>query len=235
MSQVTEISGPTPDMAGASWTAHPYVPSKPLKNPRHERLVQLMAQGRTQEEAYKLAGFRYDSGNASRMINAPAFQARLQILTDRRAQKVTTVCEVTTESLIAECEEVRLMAIELKQPQSVLAAIKEKGVLSGTVFQCLTVCESYLQKWRQKMAILGYASREFEQPVLQLYRRPTPGRLAPFASPIRQDKRQRRRQSRSGHRPEKKSTNRAPACFVLKLSHAAACEHRHTGRIPSGS
>ncbi len=65
------------------------------------------------------------------MINAPAFQARLQILTDRRAQKVTTVCEVTTESLIAECEEARLMAIELKQPQSILAAIKEKGVLSG--------------------------------------------------------------------------------------------------------
>jgi len=93
--------------------------------------VQLLAQGQSVEQAYKIAGFRYDSGNASRMINAPAFQARLQILTDRRAQKVTTVCEVTTESLIAECEEARLMAIELKQPQSILAAIKEKGVLSG--------------------------------------------------------------------------------------------------------
>ena len=110
---------------------NPYVPSRPLKNPRHERMVQLLAQGQSVEQAYKIAGFRYDSGNASRMINAPAFQARLQILTDRRAQKVTTVCEVTTESLIAECEEARLMAIELKQPQSILAAIKEKGVLSG--------------------------------------------------------------------------------------------------------
>ena len=107
-----------------------YVPSRPLKNPRHERMVQLLAQGQSVEQAYKIAGFRYDSGNASRMINAPAFQARLQILTDRRAQKVTTICEVTTESLIAECEEARLLALALSNRKAI-AAIKEKGVLSG--------------------------------------------------------------------------------------------------------
>ena len=33
--------------------------------------------------------------------------------------------------LIAECEEARLLALALKQPQSAIAAIKEKGVLSG--------------------------------------------------------------------------------------------------------
>ncbi len=35
-----------------------YVPSRPLKNPRHERMVQLLAQGQSVEQAYKIAGFR---------------------------------------------------------------------------------------------------------------------------------------------------------------------------------
>ena len=50
---------------------------------------------------------------------------------EARAGSSATVCEVTTESLIAECEEARLLALALKQPQSAIAAIKEKGVLSG--------------------------------------------------------------------------------------------------------
>ena len=108
-----------------------YKQSAPLKNPRHERLVQLMAQGLTQEQAYKTAQFSYDSGNASRLINKPAFQVRLQVLTERKAQKLAIVHEVTAESLIAECEEARLMAERLNNPQAVIAAIKEKGVLSG--------------------------------------------------------------------------------------------------------
>ena len=106
--------------------------AKPLKDRRHEAMAQMMAhQDITQEQAAKEAGFRNHKSTASRIVNRPEFQERLQLLRIRKAERAAIACDVTTESLIAECEAARLMAIELKQPQSILAAIKEKGVLSG--------------------------------------------------------------------------------------------------------
>ena len=38
---------------------------------------------------------------------------------------------MTVESLIAECDEARRIAIEDRNPQAMIAATREKGVLSG--------------------------------------------------------------------------------------------------------
>ena len=39
----------------------------PLANPRHERFAQALARGKTAGEAYVLAGYKANDGNASRM------------------------------------------------------------------------------------------------------------------------------------------------------------------------
>ena len=110
--------------------------AKPLKNPRYEAMCQIMANMEfSPEQAAKEVGFAAPKSNGYRIANLPDFQSRLGLLRTRKAEKAEKLnalaSAVTTESLIAECEEARLMAIELKQPQSILAAIKEKGVLSG--------------------------------------------------------------------------------------------------------
>jgi hypothetical protein len=98
-----------------------------LSNPRHERFAQLLAQGKSAVEAYELAGYRRDDGNAVRLTKKPAITDRVQELTGLAAEKT----KITVESLIAQAEEVRQRAMESKQFSVAVAAIKEIGVLSG--------------------------------------------------------------------------------------------------------
>ena len=105
-----------------------------LRNPKYEKFAQLLAAGYNATDAHHGAGFKRHSGNASVLATKPLIKERIdQLIVERaeKAEKAALSMEVTAASLIAECEEARLMAIELKQPQSILAAIKEKGVLSG--------------------------------------------------------------------------------------------------------
>jgi hypothetical protein len=97
-----------------------------LSNPRHERFAQYLAQGKSAVEAYEVAGYRRDDGNAVRLTKKPAIAGRVQELTGLAAEKA----KITVERLIAEAEQVRARAMESGQ-LSAAAAIKEKGVLSG--------------------------------------------------------------------------------------------------------
>jgi phage terminase small subunit len=98
-----------------------------LKNPRHERFTQLLASGKTATEAHQLAGFKRDRGNASRLATDPEIQGRVQQITAVGAERAA----VTVESLINEAEQARRGAMEAGQYAAAVAAIKEKGVLSG--------------------------------------------------------------------------------------------------------
>jgi phage terminase small subunit len=98
-----------------------------LKNPRHERFTQLLASGKTATEAHQLAGFKLDRGNASRLATDPEIQGRVQQITAVGAERAA----VTVESLINEAEQARRGAMEAGQYAAAVAAIKEKGVLSG--------------------------------------------------------------------------------------------------------
>jgi phage terminase small subunit len=76
-----------------------------LKNPRHERFAQFMAEGKTCVDAYQMAGFKRDDGNSSRLLSArPEIQARLQELTERLEARAAKRHEITTDSLVAEIE-----------------------------------------------------------------------------------------------------------------------------------
>jgi hypothetical protein len=98
-----------------------------LKNSRHERFVQLLAGGLPATDAHEQAGYKRNFGNASTLSKARDIQARLNEIKNAGAERAA----VTVESLIAECDEARRIAIEDRNPQAMIAATREKGVLSG--------------------------------------------------------------------------------------------------------
>ena len=98
-----------------------------LANHRRELFAQLLVQGETATDAHELAGYRRNDGNASTLARHPQVQARLKEIKGELAEKAV----VTAESLMKEAEEVRVRAMERGQLNAAVAAIKEKGVLSG--------------------------------------------------------------------------------------------------------
>lgn len=102
-----------------------------LKNPRHERFAQELAMGKSQTDAYLSAGYDADPETArragSRLMTNEDITARVSELQQNGADKA----EVTVLSLLAEAEQARALAIADKQFAAAIAAIREKGVLSG--------------------------------------------------------------------------------------------------------
>lgn len=99
-----------------------------LKNPRHERYAQELARGKSATEAMQAAGYS-DPRNSTRLTNKDEIRRRVTELQEKTAQRA----EVTVDSLIAELDRVLSMAFVGDRPQlnAAVAAIKEKGVLSG--------------------------------------------------------------------------------------------------------
>jgi phage terminase small subunit len=70
----------------------------PLANQRHERFAQALAQGKTATEAYVLAGYKANDGNASRMKGNERISARVQEIVGRAAERA----EVSLERVLRE-------------------------------------------------------------------------------------------------------------------------------------
>lgn len=98
-----------------------------LKSPKHERFAQELAKGKTELQAYELAGYKPDDGNASKLASRLEIRARIQEITGAAAVRA----EVTVASLIAEAEAARQLAMDIEAPAAAIAAVREKGVLSG--------------------------------------------------------------------------------------------------------
>src|SRR5262245_56703641 len=71
---------------------------QPLANQRHERFAQALAQGKTASEAYVLAGYKANDGNASRMKGNERISARVQEIVGRAAERA----EVSLEHVLRE-------------------------------------------------------------------------------------------------------------------------------------
>jgi phage terminase small subunit len=69
-----------------------------LTNLRHERFAQALARGKTATEAYILAGFKANDGNASRMKGNERVSARVQEIVGRAAERA----EVSLERILRE-------------------------------------------------------------------------------------------------------------------------------------
>lgn len=67
-----------------------------LKNARHERFAQLVAEGRSQDEAYKLAGYKPSRQHASRLATNGTVKPRIATIQAAVADEVKiTVASVT--------------------------------------------------------------------------------------------------------------------------------------------
>jgi hypothetical protein len=69
-----------------------------LANLRHERFAQALARGKTATEAYLLAGYKANDGNASRMKGNERISARVEAIVGRAAERA----EVSLERVLRE-------------------------------------------------------------------------------------------------------------------------------------
>jgi phage terminase small subunit len=67
-------------------------------NLRHERFAQALAQGKAANEAYVLAGYKANDGNASRLKGNERISARVQEIVGRAAERA----EVSLERVLRE-------------------------------------------------------------------------------------------------------------------------------------
>lgn len=98
-----------------------------LANPRHERFAQELAKGRTATDAYEIAGYKPNDGNAATLKGNQRISDRVAELQNAASMRV----EVTLASLLSELDEARELAMQIEQPAAAVSAIREKGVLAG--------------------------------------------------------------------------------------------------------
>lgn len=101
-------------------------PQRPL-TPKQELFCQAMATGVTLREAQLAAGYAADPAIGSRMRDNPRIAARIKELQDEGAAKVG----VTQETIAAELEEARQLAIREGQASAAVAASMGKAKLFG--------------------------------------------------------------------------------------------------------
>lgn len=98
-----------------------------LKNPRHERFAQELAKGKTADEAYVIAGYKKNDGNAVRLKGNERILARVSDIQSLAADKTV----VTIESLTTELELARAQAMAQGQNAAAVSASMGKAKLHG--------------------------------------------------------------------------------------------------------
>jgi len=98
-----------------------------LQNPKHERFAQELAKGKTATEAYVLAGYKPNDGNAATLKGNQRILDRVARLQQVASQRV----EVTVASLIQEAGEIQAAAMQEKQLSAATAALTVKAKLAG--------------------------------------------------------------------------------------------------------
>ena len=98
-----------------------------LKNPKHELFAQGIAAGMTERAAYETAGYKPDDANANKLTRNNQIIARV-----REFQEMTQARhEETTDSVIAEFNENRLLSIFKEQMAAANAATLGKAKVLG--------------------------------------------------------------------------------------------------------
>ena len=100
-----------------------------LPNPKHERFAQELAKGKTADEAYQLAGYKENRGNAATLKANQIISDRISELLERAAKRA----EITVESLTQMLKDDRDLARELGQASAAVSAVDKLGRLHGLV------------------------------------------------------------------------------------------------------
>jgi hypothetical protein len=98
-----------------------------LKNGRQEIFAQEIAKGSTQGDAYAVAGYRPDVGNACTLTKNHKVKQRIAEIQQGAVERA----QITVGTLLGLADEVRGLAIADKQHSVAVGAIKEMGILTG--------------------------------------------------------------------------------------------------------
>jgi phage terminase small subunit len=158
-----------------------------LKNARHERFAQELAKGTPASQAYEIAGFSHNTGNASTLKATESVSkrvgeilAREQLIDAKATEKAITKLAVTKERVLEELARIGFANIadyldvsgakpkwkSLKEiPRELLAAVSE--LVTETVFErtksngAPTEVERVKLKFWDKKAALGDLAKHF--------------------------------------------------------------------------
>lgn len=98
-----------------------------LENPKHERFAQELAKGKTATEAYVLAGYRDNDGNAATLKGNQRIAERVAEIQERGAIRA----EITVASLLDEAAEIQASALASGQHSAAVAALTAKAKIAG--------------------------------------------------------------------------------------------------------
>lgn len=105
-----------------------------LPNQRHEMFAQAVAHGKTLGDAYVIAGYRGNRGNASMLKAREDVSGRIIEIQSAAAKRVeNSLVDVTLGSILQELDEARELAISLGQPAAAAAASLGKAKLAGLI------------------------------------------------------------------------------------------------------
>ena len=117
-----------------------------LQNPRHEIFAQELANGTSVNKAYEKAGYHRHYGNSSTLNKRAEVQNRVSELLKEREAAITTryaaEVEYTRETLLADLEEARQRAIDLKNPSAEISATMGKAKILGLIIDRREVGEA---------------------------------------------------------------------------------------------
>lgn len=82
-----------------------------LPNPRHEKFAQALAEGKTADEAYALAGYKPNRGNAARMKANESIMKRVDEITAKVNERVMDSLSITKERVAAELAKIAFQDI----------------------------------------------------------------------------------------------------------------------------
>lgn len=82
-----------------------------LKNARHEALAQALAKGKTADDAYQLAGFKPNRGNATRLKANESIRARVDEIVGKVNERVIDKLAITKERVAAELAKIAFLDI----------------------------------------------------------------------------------------------------------------------------
>jgi phage terminase small subunit len=99
----------------------------PLRNTKHERFAQELAEGKSADGAYTAAGYKPDRAHASRFAANGNIRGRVAELQDAAAAEI----QITLQSLIEEAADIQKRATKAGQYSAAIAALIAKAKLAG--------------------------------------------------------------------------------------------------------
>jgi phage terminase small subunit len=108
-----------------------------LKNARREIFAQALAEGREVQDAYVIAGFKANSGNASTLKDNKDVQRRVSELLNKRANKVlkksAREAEVTRDFILDKLQKAFDLAQKVKNPSAMTMAAVGMARVTGNI------------------------------------------------------------------------------------------------------